>query len=756
MNMERYRLKSSLVALTAVLCPLATGTSVADPGGIATETAVARPRVALVLSGGGARGLAHIGVIRELERMRIPVDCIVGTSMGGIVGGVYASGLPIDELERSAREIDWTLAFQDKPDRSAMRARRKKDENGHFAQPEFGVRNGEIISPAGVVYGQNLAEIMARLTDRARGIERFDQLPIPYRAIATDIATGLPVVLDHGQLPLAMRATMSVPAVMAPIELDDKLLVDGGLVDNLPVGTARALCGDVVIAVNLGTPLLSRKEIGSALAVGVQMVNILTEQNVRASLAMLRAEDVLLTPKLDDLSSGSFDQADSLIEAGEQSVKVMAEELARLRVSPEQFSRWKSGHDRREDRAFKVGAIRIGKLSAVNPAVLSAEIEPAYRQGDTTKLGDATRRLFQRGDFERVQLGFTEEAGHGVAIIDAKEKSWGPHYLRFGLNMTVQSGESTSFNAVVGSTRTWLNSYGGRWQNILQVGTKNAAHSEFLQPIAPGSPLFIAPRILGTIEQTPIYIGEAQVARFSRTQALAALDVGTEFGRSGAMRLGTQFGREKRKADIGPVMGSSDWLPIRAVTALVDIDAMNKAHFPTQGHRALFDFHHSYGGGDENARFRRAILDISAAETWRQNTFNFQLMAGKVQHTGPSTTILFDLIPMGGFQRLSAYPVNRFRVNEVGFGRVGYQRNVPPLLGLHLGGIVTQAYFGGSLEAARIRQDYDYATADGVYKSASIFVGADTILGPAAVSLGIGPSGARTIWLSIGVPWTPQ
>jgi NTE family protein len=743
----------SLVTLTAMLCLLNVEPAVADATA-GSGSQARRPRVALALSGGGARGLAHIGVIRELERMRIPVDCIAGTSMGGIVGGIYASGLPIDELERSAREIDWTLAFQERPDRSVMRARRKKDENGHFAQPEFGIRNGEVISPAGVVYGQNLAEIMTRLTDRARGIERFDQLPIPYRAIATDIATGQPVVLDHGQLPVAMRATMSVPAVMAPIEIDDKLLVDGGLVDNLPVSTARALCGEVVIAVNLGTPLLSRKEIGSALSVGVQMVNILTEQNVRASLAMLRAEDVLLTPRLDDLNSGSFDQADPLIDAGEQSVKVMAEQLARLSVSPEQFARWKAGHDRRENRDFKIGAVRIAKLNVVNPAVLSTELAPIYRDGDATKLSEATRRLFQRGDFERVNLGFTEEAGLGAALIDAKEKSWGPHYLRFGLNMTAQSGESTSFNAVVGSTQTWLNSYGGRWQNLIQVGTKNVAHSELLQPIAPGSPVFVAPRLLGTMEQAPIYIGEAQVARLTRTQALVALEAGTEFGHDGEMRLGTLFGKEKYAADIGPISGSSEWSTLRAFTARFDLDTMNKAHFPTHGYRALLDVNRTYGETSDKTGYLRRILEITAAETWKQNTFNFQLMAGKIDHTESSTAILFDLIPLGGFQRLSAYPVSRFRVNQVEFGRLGYQRNIPPLLGLHLGGIVTQTYFGGSIEAANIRQEYDSATANGLYKSLSVFVGADTILGPAAVSLGVGPSGARAIWLSIGTPWT--
>lgn len=713
-----------------------------------------RPRVALVLSGGGARGLAHVGVIRALEHMRIPVDCIVGTSMGGIIGGIYASGMPSDELERTALEIDWTRAFQDRPDRLAMRGRRKKDENGHFALPEFGVRNGEIVSPAGLIYGQNLSEVLNRLTNRVIGTGSFDQLPIPFRAIATDIATGRKRELDSGQLAVALRATMSLPAVMAPVELDDTLLIDGGLVDNLPVSTARHLCGDSVIAVNLGTPLLSRSEIGSAVSVGVQMVNILTEQNVRASLAMLQAQDVLVSPQLDTLTASSFDQAQALFRAGEESVKAVAAQLQRFVVPAAEFARWKAHHDRAGEHDFGVDEVRVATLKVVNPRVLLAEVNPDAENQSASALRGSTSRIFERGDFERVQLSFAREDGRNIAVLDPKEKSWGPDYLRFGLSMTAQTGESTSFNAVAGYTRTWMNGYGARWQNILQIGEKNALHSEFLQPVALDSPLFVAPRLLATYQQSPVYLGDAQVARVSRAQAVIALEAGTELGRSGDVRVGLQSGREKYLVDIGPIVSPADWSKTRALTARLDYDTMDKAHFPTRGYRAVVDVYRSSRPLGAESDYLRSVLDLSAAQTWNQNTYQMQWISGKMDHTEQSSALLFDLIPVGGFQRLSGYPVGRFRADQVEFLRLGYQRNIAPVLGLTLGGIVTQSYFGASLEAARIWQSYDTLTSNGLYKSAAMFIGADTLLGPTALSVGLGDNGQRAVWLSIGVPWT--
>jgi len=199
----------------------------------------AAPRIGLALSGGGARGLAHVGVIKVLEELRVPIHCVTGTSMGAIVGGTYASGLPTAEMEKSVLAADWDIIFRDKPPRADISSRRKIDDYKTLFAPEFGVKDGGLALPKGVIAGVSIEAFFRGLTVRAVGVNDFQKLPIPFRAVATDIETGEAVVLDHGSLAHAMRASMSVPGGMTPVEIDGRLLVDGGIANNLPIALVR-------------------------------------------------------------------------------------------------------------------------------------------------------------------------------------------------------------------------------------------------------------------------------------------------------------------------------------------------------------------------------------------------------------------------------------------------------------------------------------------------------------------------------------
>ncbi|MCA3150215.1 MAG: patatin-like phospholipase family protein, partial [Rhodocyclaceae bacterium] len=279
-----------------LLCALQAGASAQAPAGAApgapqaaeaVAPVAARPKIGLVLSGGGARGAAHVGVLKVLEELRIPIDYIAGTSMGSIVGGAYASGTPVAEMEAVLGKLSTAALMVDSPDRIDQPIRRRRDDFAPYIGPEFGVRGGSLRLPRGAVSGVALEAVLRRLV-RARGIDQFDRLPIPFRAIATDIENGERVVLSSGELAGAMRASMAVPGLVAPAEIGGRLLIDGGLTRNLPVDVVRAMGADIVIAVNLGTPLLRRDQLDGLLGVSVQMLGILTEQNVRASLAELR------------------------------------------------------------------------------------------------------------------------------------------------------------------------------------------------------------------------------------------------------------------------------------------------------------------------------------------------------------------------------------------------------------------------------------------------------------------------------------
>src|SRR5215813_8749113 len=265
-----------------------------------------RPRVGLVLSGGGARGTAHIGVLKVLEQMHVPIDAIAGTSMGAVVGGLYASGLSARDIEKIMTSINWQDAFRDRPPREDLDLRRKEEDETFLVKYHLGVRDGHIVVPKGLIQGQKLTETLRRLTLPVARITDFDDLPTPFRAVATDLESGDTVVMGSGDITSAMRASLSAPGVFTPVEREGRLLVDGGIADNLPVDIARTMGVDVLIVVDVGSPLLPRQQLTNAGVISNQMLAILIQRNAREQLAKLTAKDILIKPQLGNASSFDF------------------------------------------------------------------------------------------------------------------------------------------------------------------------------------------------------------------------------------------------------------------------------------------------------------------------------------------------------------------------------------------------------------------------------------------------------------------
>src|SRR5678815_4756903 len=327
--MSRTRFQSALLAACFVFGSSSVAVAQSGVGSKAT------PRIGLVLSGGGARGLAHVGVLKVLEELRVPVHCVTGTSMGAIVGGAYAAGATASELEQFVRKADWDDVFRDSPPRTEISTRRKIDDYKTLFAPEYGVTPSSLFLPKGLIAGVSIEGFFRQLTQQVVEVGDFDRLPIPFRAVAADIETGEAVVLSRGSLSRAMRASMSVPGAIAPVEIDGRLLVDGGIANNLPIDEARKLCGDVIIAVNISTPALKRDEISSALTVGTQLINFLGKANVERQLASLGQRDVLIAPELGDISAGSFERAADAIRIGEAQARALADSLRRYSLPPE-------------------------------------------------------------------------------------------------------------------------------------------------------------------------------------------------------------------------------------------------------------------------------------------------------------------------------------------------------------------------------------------------------------------------------------
>jgi len=523
----------ALPCLAPAACALAE--EVAPPTPSASPRPSSAPRsIGLALSGGGARG-----VLKVLEELRVPISCVTGTSMGAVVGGTFASGTSPEKMEEIVLKADWDEIFRDHPPRSEISARRKQDDYKTLFAPEFGVKNGGLALPKGVIAGVSIEAFFRVMTTSAIDINDFRKLPIPFRAVATDIETGEAVVLDKGSVAQVMRASMSVPGAIAPVEIDGKLLVDGGIANNLPINEARKLCGDVIIAVNISTPPLKRNEINSALTVAAQLVNFLGKQTVDEELKSIGPDDVLIQPDLGDISAASFDRAADAIKIGEIATRRMSDSLKRYSLPPEQYAMLRTLQSGEKKELGTVAEVRVEGLERSNPEVVRALVQSKPGEPlSEEKIGRDLRRIYGRGDFESIGYHLAGEYGPRALVIEPKEKSWGPDYLRFGLGLASDFQGDSQFNLLVQYRKTWINHLGGEWLTEGQVGQNTHLYTEFYQPVNESGVWFVAPYGLVGQATRGVFQGDNKVADYLVGVAQGGIDGGLVLGTLGELRFG--------------------------------------------------------------------------------------------------------------------------------------------------------------------------------------------------------------------------
>ena len=715
--------------------------------GTRDEPAGARPRVALVLSGGGARGGAHIGVLKVLERLRVPVDLIVGTSAGAIVGAAYASGLPLDSIEREMKRLSTATLFRDLS-RDDMPYRRKVDDNLNLIGPEIGIGRDGVALPKGAVAGVALEAVLRRLTER-QASEDFDRLPIPFRAIATDLASSEMVVLRRGSLSRAIRASMAIPGAVNPEEIDGRLLVDGGLKRNLPVDVARALGAERIIAVNIGTPLLSRREITSVVSVADQMLRILTEANVEKSLAELRPTDILIAPDLGTLSSADFDRLSEAAAVGEAAAASLADRLRPLALDELAYAqRVLARTGAREPRDVTVSAIRIEGARTVNPEVVAGAMEQtAGARFDPAVVEADMKRVFGRGDFESVDYALSGDGGGAREMtVQVSEKSWGPSYLRFGLGLSSDFEGNALFDVRASHRLTWLNPLGGEWRNDVQIGFADRLRSEWYQPLTARQRFFVAPRVEAAHEAFDVYEGGSRRIRLRRATYTVGIDLGQPLANSGEWRLGVLRGRVRFDDDTAlvPIAQLVPPADIGGVLARVGIDRLDNTRFPRSGYALetrLYFSRQRFGASDD---YTKAFIALDGARSSGPHTLRAGMRAGG--STGGRRLPAYELFSLGGFQQLSGFQTNQFLGDAVSFGRLVYNYR------LTTPGLFDGAHVGASIEAGRIGESAFGSSRSRLRRGASIYVAFDTPIGPIYLALGQGDGGSRAAYFFLGPP----
>lgn len=731
-----------LASLLALL-PLAGLAQPLPPAGRQSEAA--RPRVGLVLSGGGARGGAHLGVLKVLQELRVPVDVIVGTSAGSIIGAAYASGMPLEELEADLRPLNTALLFRDVK-RVDLSIRGKAEEQYNYIGPEVGLTSRGLALPKGAVSGVSLEVVLRQLTARQKSPE-FDRLPIPFRAVATDLSTAEMVALSRGSLTAAVRASMALPAVVNPVEIDGRLLVDGGVSRNLPVDVARAMGAQVVIAVSIGTPLQTREQIQSLLGVTDQMMRIVTAQNTRQSLSELGPEDVLITPELGNLGTADFDRLLEAATAGESAARAAAPRLQRLQVDEARYAQWEWQRLAPQPGYSQVDEVVVSGTRVVNPEFVRAMLQLQPGQSfDAGQLDADLRRLYATGDFESVSYALTDQVDGGrVVTVQATEKSWGPSYLRVGLGLSSDFSGNAYFNLLLAHRRTWLNPLGAEWRNELQTGRVDRLGTEWFQPLNVSRTVFASAQAETRREPFDIFYQGQRVARFRRDENAARLQFGLAFNNSAELRTGLVRGRVRLGTDTSSVPGELllPTVDLGGVETRLRLDTLDSLSFPRQGQALDLRYFESRPNLGADLRYEKLDLTWRGAYTRNEHTLRGALYANRAL-SGDLPE--HELVSLGGFLRLSGYQTGQLLGTRAHMGRLVYAHRLtgPGLLqGMEL---------GLSAEAGRIRDVLQDPDNRGTLRSQAVFLAVDTPVGPLYFGLGHASSGSTAAYLFLGQP----
>jgi len=701
----------------------------------------ARPKIGLVFAGGGAKGAAHVGVLKVLEEMRIPIDVVVGTSMGSIVGGLYASGMRPDDIERAIREIDWVDVFEDAPDRADRSFRRKADDALYVFKAKPGFSDGKIKLPLAVVQGQKFDLELNRLTQGVSAVGDFDKLPIPFRAVAADLETGDQVVLKSGSLPRALRASMAVPGAFYPVEMDGRLLVDGGIANNIPISVARELGADVVIVSELGTEMLTRDEIESGLDVAAQMVNFLFVINSRQQLRTLAEDDVRISVQLGDIGAGSFGRIREAIPLGEQAARGAADKLNRYALAEPDYRQHVAARSQPGAGPRQVDFVRIENRSGVSDEVIAAHLSVKVGEPlDVAELEHNIQQIYGLEIFESVRYALVEEDGKSGVVVQAKEKSWGPGYLQTGLITSSNFEGDAVFRLGLTYTRTAINPLNGEWRTGLQIGDEPGLFTEIFQPFDPGARYFgfaragYQTRNVNDFDEDGNKIAEMRAKGFG-----VELGVGRQFGTWGEIRLGYLRRTGDIEVGVGAPMPARDFESGEVFLRLTD-DKLDSLYFPRTGHAARANWRMSRRDLGADTDFDQADYGFLLAHSWGRHT----LLGGlEVKATVDGTAPVQSQQRLGGFLRLSGFEEGRLSGQQSGLARLIYMRRINDIQQF-------KAYAGASLEAGNVWADSGDIFGGDHIVGGSLFIGADTPIGPLYFAYGHNDTGKGSVYLYLG------
>lgn len=703
-----------------------------------------RPKIGLVLGGGGARGLAHVGVLNVLKELRIPVDYIAGTSMGAIAGGLFAAGMSVEEIETLTRTLDWRDVLNDKPSRDYRSFRRKEEDNLNLMGFEVGFNDGKIFFPRGLIAGQKLSFVLRTQTLAVAGISDFDKLPIPFRAVATNIENGEMVILANGNLPSAMRASMSVPSVFSPVEINGMILVDGALVDNVPVDVVRAMGADIIIAVDVGEPLLKRDELSSIMGITVQVFNVLTQKRVDEQVATLNEKDVLIRPELGDIGSSDFMRFAESIRIGEEAARSAAESLSRYSVSIEEYAAFLNMKNARTLQSMQIDYIQLGGDLRNDRRVYHRLKTSLGRPLDLAQLRKDINDIYELGDYEQVDFNLLEESGHYALQINGRRKSWGPNYLRFGLVMSMDLEGAGSVNVLTLYRMTKLNTRGAEWKHLLRIGDFPKYETEFYQPLHHHGIFFVAPSFSAEKFQANVFSPQSPdaMATYSAYQFRIGSDLGIAISNSVEGRIGLARTYGQASATVGSNLPD---VTIRGagILARLQFDNLDDPNFPKFGSSSIVQYYSSRKSLGADSNYRGLRLGYLKTLTAGKHTWILSLEGGS---SLGSRLPVYDQWMLGGFLHLSAYNPRQITGDRYLYGSAIYMFHLAKSSSPYSEGI----YAGLVAETGNAWNTNQSISTNDLKYSYSILLGIDTIVGPLYLGCSFSDTFTKKYYVNLG------
>lgn len=703
-------------------------------------------RVGLVLGGGGARGAAHIGVLRVLERERIPIHAIAGTSIGAIVGALYAAGYSADDIERIIGSIDWADVFRDGTARADLPMRQKDTDLGILANLEVGVVDGRLTVPTTLVRGQKLGLLLRRLFIGRGAVDSFDDLPIPFRCVATDIGVVQPVVFDSGDLALAVRASMAVPGAFAPVQHDGKVLVDGGIVNNVPIDIARQMNVDRLIVVDVGQPLAPAESVDTSVEVLLQMVSGLMRDRTAARIATLKPDDVLLRPELGELTSVGFQNAVKGIEPGEKAALAAIDRLRTLAVPEPEYLAWQAKQRQPYTPPPTIAFVEIDPTRSATAEFVADRISAkAGEPLDEKQLDQDIRGAYGRGTYESISYRLTtdEERRTGLTVFPV-DSSLGRIVFRGGLQISDDFSGNDDYQLNIEARVTNLSSKGAEWRTLLDLGRITNFGTDLYLPFGERGNWFVSPEASYTALNQPLLVDDLTVAEYRVESWLGALRVGRDMGDRLRVSAGVLRGQDHLERRIAvPSFPATALADIGGINATLLWDSLDNVRFPRRGLRAEIGYtsYQEQLGSDSDGDLWRVAID--KAFSGERNTL---LLGARASISKQNVGAYQTQSSLGGLTFLSGVGERELIDNQMLLVRsIFYRRLTRQSLLFDV-----PLYLAGSLEGGNVWNTYDEVSLNDLIGAGSVFLGIDLPVGPLQLGYGQTFDGRHSFYLTFG------